>query len=256
LLGLCYRDAQHPELARKALEQSIAILPTMLQAREELADLYGALGRTEARIDQLVALAALDPRASREIALGNAYADAGQPERAVLTLGHAAERYPDTPSAYVALGRVWLELAQARNDRVALSKALGALEGAVGTDDSSEAFTLFGRALLLTRDTESAERMLQDATDRSPVDPLAFYYLADAAERRGHYAVARDALIKYRTLRGEEKDTQREAAQSLRLADLSLKMHDEPAALRYVGRALEADPGNTRALALRERLTS
>ena len=256
LLGLCHRDGQHLDLARKALERSIAIQPAMLHAREELADLYGTLGRTEARIDQLVALAALDPRASREIALGNAYDEAGQPERAVLTLGHAAERYPDTPSAYVALGRVWLEIAQARNDRVALSKALGALEGAVGSDDSSEALTLFGRALLLARDTESAERMLQDATERSPVDPLAFSYLADAAERRGHYDAARDALIKYRTLRGEEKDPRRAAVEALRLADLSLKVHDEPAASKYLDLALQADPANARALALRRRLQS
>ena len=256
LLGLCQRDAQHPDLARRALEQSIALQPAMLHAREELADLYGSLGRTDARLAQLEALAALDPRASRDIALGNAYADAGQPERAVLALGHAAERYPETPAAYVALGRVWLEIAQARNDRVALSKALGALEGAVGSDDSSEALTLFGHALLLTKDAESAERMLQDATEREPVDPLAFYYLADAAERLGHYDTARQALLSYITLRGDDADPHRAAAESVRLADLSWRAHDTAAAAKYIDRALQADPGNARALALRKRLQS
>ena len=78
---------------------------------------YGAMGRTDDRLRQLQALAALDAGASREIALGLAYARAGQPERAVTTLGRATERYPDYPYAYVALGRVWLEIAQARNDR-------------------------------------------------------------------------------------------------------------------------------------------
>ena len=82
--------------------------------------------------DQLEGLTALDPGPSRDVALGLAYARAGQTERAVTTLGRAAERYPEHPYAYVALGRVWLEIAQARGDRVALSKALGALEGAVG----------------------------------------------------------------------------------------------------------------------------
>ena len=36
-----------------------------------------------------------------------------------------------------------------RHDRVHLSKALEALENAAGADDSSEALTLFGRALLM-----------------------------------------------------------------------------------------------------------
>ena len=140
------------------------------------------LGRTDDRLEQLETLSRLDAGASSEIALGMAYARAGQQDRAVTTLGRAAERYPDYPYAYVALGRVWLEIAQARNDRIALSKAIEALEGAVGSDDSSEALTLFGRALLLTSDEETAERMLQDATQKRPVEPLAFYYLVG---RRG-----------------------------------------------------------------------
>ncbi len=46
---------------------------------------------------------------------------------------------------------------------------------------------LLGRALLLASAAEPAERMLQRATEKLPADPLAFYYLADAAERRAHF---------------------------------------------------------------------
>ena len=95
---------------------------------------------------QLEALSALDPNASREVALGLTYARAGQPQRAILTLSRAAERYPNYRYTYVALGRVWLENAQAGGDRAALSKALGALEQAMGSEDGSEARVLFGRA--------------------------------------------------------------------------------------------------------------
>jgi tetratricopeptide (TPR) repeat protein len=243
LLGLCQRDAQHPDAARTALERSIELQPTLLHAREELADLYGALGRTDNRLTQLEALNALDPGVSREVALGVAYARAGQADRAVLTLGRAAERYPDQPYAYVALGRVWLEIAQARGDRVALSKAIGALEGAVGSDDSSEALTLFGRALLMTSDEEPAERTLQDATRRQPLDPLAFYYLSEAAERLGHFEAARQALLDYEVLRGDETDARRRLAHVTRLGDLSLKMNDPAAAATYFLRAADgADP--------------
>jgi tetratricopeptide (TPR) repeat protein len=244
LLGLCYRDVQQMEPARKSLEKAVQLQPTLLHAREELADLYRTLGRSDDQLTQLEHLVALDPSPSRDVALGLAYARAGQTERAITTLGRTAERHPEDPYAYVALGRVWLEIAQTRSDRVALSKALGALEGAVGRDDSSEALTLFGRVLLLTADqenAETAERMLLDATQKAPVDPLAFFYLAEAGERLGHFTLARQALLDYETLRGDT-DPRRRLALSTRLGDLSLKVNDPAAAAAYFLRAAESDP--------------
>jgi tetratricopeptide (TPR) repeat protein len=288
LLGLCLRDAQKLDAARAALQKSIALEPAMLHPREELADLDRALGRTDDQLAQLVALSALDATPSRQVTLGLAYAAAGQWDRAILTLGDAAKRYPDHAYAYVALGRVWLERAQLRGDRVDLSKALGALEEAIGSDESSEALTLFGRALLLTSDEESAERMLLDATQREPADPLAFYYLADAAERLGHYDVARRALLQYQALKGTDADPRRRAVRSTRLGDLSLHLNEPAVAVAYyraaledagadvplltrladaewragdrdgarvtVAKALDKEPRNTQALALRHRL--
>jgi len=244
LLGLCQRDAQHRDSARDALEKAVNLQPaTMLHAREELADLYGEMGRTDSRLDQLGALSALDPGPSREVTLGLAYAHAGQHERAAAILAGTAERFPDYPYAYVALGRVWLEVAQARNDRVALSKALGALENAVGSDNSSEALTLFGRALLMASDAETAERMLESATQKPPVDPLAFYYLGDAAERLGHHGVARQALLDYEVLRGDEPDARKRTIFATRLGDISVRMNDMAAAAVYFLRAADrTDP--------------
>jgi len=250
LLGLCQRDAQQPELARKALARSIDLQPALLHAREELADLYGAMGKTESRLEQLQALSALDPRATREITLGLAYAKAGQLERAVLTLGTAAERYPNQPYPYVALGRVWLEIAQARHDRVALNKALEALGGSVGRDEGSESLMLFGRALLLSSDAESAERMLLNATRRPPVDPLAYFYLADAAERQGHYGIARQALLDYAALRGDEPDVRKRSAEAVRAGELSLRDGDPAAAAGFFLKAAE-DAGSDATLLAR-----
>jgi len=249
LLGLCERDARHPDAARAALEKSIALEPALLHAREQLADLDAATNRPEDRLLQLKALTALDPGPSREVALGLEYARSGQPELAVLTLGRATERYPEHPYLYVAIGRVWLEIAQARNDRVALSKALGALEGAARSDGSSEALTLFGRALLMAPDAETAERMLQDATRRPPVDPLAFYYLADAAERLGHYQIARRALLDYAAIHGDEADARRRAQQSARLGDLSMRLNQPGAAATFYLRAADDIPADAAVLA-------
>jgi tetratricopeptide (TPR) repeat protein len=120
---------------------------------------------------------------------------------------------------------------------VALSKALGALEEAVGSDDSSEALMLLGRALLLSGDDELAERMLQQASTTFPVDPQAFYYFAEVSERRGHRDAARRALLDYETLEGDELDQRRRASLALRVADLSLQLSDGPAAVAWYQRA-------------------
>ena len=209
------------------------------------------MGRVDEHLTQLEALAALDPGPSRSIALGLAYSRAGMIDRAVPTLRQAAERYPDVAYIDVALGRVWLEAAQAHGDRVALGKALEALEGAVGNDDSSEALTLFGRALLLATDHELAERMLQDATTREPVDPNAFFYLADAAERCDHPRIALQALLDYRTLTGEERDARRGIAMAERIGNLSMRAQDAKAAVTWYQRALDAGGGTDPVLLVR-----
>jgi tetratricopeptide (TPR) repeat protein len=251
VLGLCLRDVHRNSEALAALTRAVDLTPALLPAREELAELYGRLGRVDEHLTQLEALAALDPGPSRSIALGLAYSRAGMIDRAVPTLRQAAERYPDVAYIDVALGRVWLEAAQAHGDRVALGKALEALEGAVGNDDSSEALTLFGRALLLATDHELAERMLQDATTREPVDPNAFFYLADAAERCDHPRIALQALLDYRTLTGEERDVRRGIAMAERIGNLSMRAQDAKAAVTWYQRALDAGGGTDPVLLVR-----
>jgi predicted Zn-dependent protease len=242
LLALCLRDIQQPGQARAALLDAISQQPALVDAREALADLDVALNQPEERLVQLEALSGLDPGADREIALGQGYADAGQHDRAILTLVRAAERYPDEPYAYTALGRAWLEIARTHGDRVALTKATGALQQAIASDQGSEALTLFGRAQLLSGDVVGAERTLEDASRQEPADPLAFYHLAEAAERLGHYAAARDALIDYSALTGDDSDARRRTAREVRLAELSLKMNDPASAAAYFEQAADASP--------------
>ena len=103
---------------------------------------------------------------------------------------------------------------------------------------------LFGRALLLASDPEPAERMLQQATEKLPADPLAFYYLADAAERRAHFGVARQALLDYIALAGEDPDVRRRAALAVRVADLSMRVEDFPLAATWYERAAPSLAGD------------
>jgi tetratricopeptide (TPR) repeat protein len=208
LLGLAYRDSDRPADAQRSFEKAIAISPGLIAAREELADLYSAHSRRADLLDQLQLLAGLDRnRVERDVVVALAQAKAGRTEPAILTLGTALERTPDDPRLYQALGQVWLQDAETRNDRFALNKALEALERAnAGSNGTSASLTLLGRALLRNGQVERAEQVLQMATTRFPIEPDAFAYYAAAAERLRHYAAARQALVDLSALLGDDSD--------------------------------------------------
>ena len=245
LMGLCFEALEKPDQARRSLHRAVELSPALLDAREELAELHRRTSRGEERLSELEALQALDPgSAARHVTLALAHAEIGQFDRAVTILGRAVARFPAHPYSYVALGRVWLDAWQARGDDVALQKALEALERAAASDGSSEALMLLGRALLLSNQPERAASALIDATAKKPLDPLAFYYLADAAERIGNVPVARNALLDYHALEGAPADLRRRARLFERIATLSAGMNDPAAAVTWFGRAAATDPAS------------
>lgn len=250
VLGLCLRAAKRPSDAVRALERAVALAPALLPAREELADLYTELRRPDARLAQLQALAALQPLASRERALGVAYANAGNLDAAVGQLAAATERYQDDRETYVALGRLWLQRA-AGGDRVELGKALEALQNGVAGDSTSEALTLLGRAQLLSGDVRRAEQTLQQATLRFPVDPAAFLYFAQVTQRRGNVAAAHRALIDYAALSPIDS---LDPSLLARIGEAHLQQGDLDAARRAIDAALARDPANPLAVGLKKRL--
>lgn len=159
VLGLCLKDRGQLAEARAGFEHALDISPALIPAREELADLHRLQGRTREEIEQLEALAALDPgRAERLIAVGLAYSRAGNPELAVTALGRAVERFQDYPGVYAALGQMWLEAAEDRGDKSALRKALEALEPVASQPSAtSDILGLYGRALALDGEDDQAE---------------------------------------------------------------------------------------------------
>jgi len=246
LLGLCLRDQDQSRPAREALETAAMLAPALTAPREALAALYASLGDRARRIDQLEALAALDPaRPDRLVALGLAYADARRLDTAVIVLSRAVERFPDEPGVYAALGRVWLEAAEARDDAIALKKAVTALSMAAGQSDvPSETLTDLGRAWRLSGDPEAAERALRQAVSRLPVRPEAYLELATLAARANRIQDARDALVRYATLVG---DTQPLASIAGQIATYSIRLGDASLALRWIDRAVD-EAGTTPAL--------
>lgn len=232
VLGLCFKDREQLGEARAAFDRAVAASPAFIPAREERAELHRLQARTREEIDELDALAALDPtRPERLVAVGLAYLRAGNREHAVTTLGRAAERFSDHPGVYAALGQVWLEAAEDRADPSDLRKALEALEPVASQPAaSSESLGLYGRALALAGQHEQAEQVLRQASQRFPTDPQVLAHYASAAQRLGHLDDARQALVQYSILVDDDRD---EAAHAARIADLSLQLNDTAAAVAW-----------------------
>ena len=96
---------------------------------------------------------------------------------------------------------------------------------------TSETLTLYGRALLQDGRSELAERTLEKATTRYPIEPSAFLFYSIAAERQNDLEAARKALIDYGAVVASDADL---AARATRIALLSLSLNDPPTAVRGI----------------------
>ena len=245
VLGLIQRDLDQLPAARKSLEEAAKRSPgSQTAAREALAEVYALEGEHARAINELEALAVLDPgRPERAVALGLAQARAGREDAAVMTLSRAVERFPDAAPVYAALGHVWLTAAQRRGDRVALNKAVEALtQAATHTDASSDTFAELGRAWMLAGDPRAAERALRQSVAKLPVPADAYLQLADVTARDGRIQDARDALLKYATLIGDDKPL---TSVAVRIGDYSVRLGDPSLAVRWFDRAIDEGGANT-----------
>jgi tetratricopeptide (TPR) repeat protein len=232
VLGLCLKDRNQLREARSAFERAIAISPAFIPAREELADLHRMQQQPRQEIEQLNALYALDPqKPERLIAVGRAYLRTGNRELAVMTLGRAADSFKEYPGVYAALGQVWLDAAEKREDPSDLGKALEALESvATQSTASSETLGMYGRALVLANRHAEAEAIFRQASQRFPTDPEVLPHFASVAQRLGHLDEARQALMNYSVLVDEDREA---AGHAARIADLSMQLDDPVAAAAW-----------------------
>ncbi len=250
LLGVCLYDGGKPREAISALIDSVRLSPKLLPAREELVAIYRTLGMEPEAVEQLEQLARLDPaRSDRQSVLALAYARSGRTDLAVRLLGRATELYPDNTGIYLALGRVWLEAAEPRRDKGALSKALEALEPlARRANPPREALALYGRALMVAGDWLRAELALSQASTMLPVDLATFRDLAAAAERLGHLGRARDALLRWAALAPESYPEL--AAAYTRAGEFSMRLGEPKPASTAFRKAIQVGPPSAQRYAL------
>ncbi len=236
LLGLCLRDLARLDEAGDALATAARLAPGLLAVREARADVFQARGQTARAVDELSALAALEPdRAERAVAVASAYARAGRHDAAVLALGRAAERFPDSAAVFTTLGAVWMRAAEP-GDAVALDKALAALTRAAAMSNATgETLALLGQARLRAGDLAGAERDLRAAVLRVPARADAYRALADVLERRNQPGDALDALARFASLAA---GTPAAGAVTPRLGDLSMRVGDPHGAAYWYERAM------------------
>jgi tetratricopeptide (TPR) repeat protein len=249
LLGLAYRDLWRLNEAMAALERAVKLAPTLIAAREELAALYRAAGRSTDEVAQLRALAALDEAPERIVDIALAQARQQQFDAALATLRELAGTASADSRAQLAIGRVQLARAE-EGERAAVPPALAALEKALGaTARRSEGLALFGRALAIGGEHDRAERILLEAVATSPIDPDAYAYLADACETLGHFGEARDALMALDALQGDTAPAAIRARRALRIGTLSLRANDAAVAADYLMQAISAGEDDAHSLA-------
>ena len=243
LLGVCQRQLDQPAAAVASLSRAIGLAPTagtLQAAREERVRLLLVLKQDTEAIAELEHLATLEPtKVDHLIDAALIYGRLGRTDKAVEELTRASERDPSQSRVHQALGRIWLDVADARHDgpadRSELNKALVALDQAVRTPGvNSEAYTLRGRALALAGDLNGAQQSFQQALQKTPVDPEAYREMASLARRRGDLALARDCLVRYEALAPNESDTQ---ALPEEIAVLCLRLDDLPQAIGWLRRA-------------------
>jgi len=241
LLGLVHRDTRNVDLAVEALERAIALEPDLTSAREELADLYRAVGRPVDEMRHLQALAAGGDPTTRRIAIALAEAQGGQFDGALATLRAVQASLPNDSRVHLALGRVHLARAERTADRTSIQQALDAFEHALGgTARRSEGLALYGRALFLRGDFELSEQLLREAVSTSPVALPAFQYLADVAAALAHPIIARDALLSLDALEGDTAAPEGRMLRARRIGELSLEGGDYRTAVEHLSRVASA----------------
>jgi tetratricopeptide (TPR) repeat protein len=241
LLGLAHRDTQQFDAAIASLEQAIRIAPLLTAAREELADLYRLRNRPDDEVAQLEALSTRDGDVARRIAVALGEARRGQTARALAILDEEARHTPASSHVHLALGRVYLGLAEKSRSEPDVQQAMAYLEKALGgTARRSEGLALYGRAMYLAGSSRDAERILQEAIATSPIYPAAFRYLADVADELGHAAIACEALIDFDAVQGSTADRPTRAARTRRIGMLALRAGDARTAADYLRQAVSA----------------
>lgn len=235
--------------AALAFGRAVALKPSFLVAREQLAGVLLASGRVREGVEALEALAALEPsQPSRVAAVVMALADAGRTDSALQRLARADDQFPDDPMIAATRGEILLARAETDKDRVLVTEAEAMLSPLAHRDHPPPAIlAAMGRARILAGDPEGALPWLERATEELPVAPATLRSLARAATEAGDIRRAIDALVRHEAVNPGSTFA---LAHARRIAGYALTSGNAPMAVHWAERALRVDPGDADARTL------
>jgi tetratricopeptide (TPR) repeat protein len=185
--------------AESDLVTALSLRPDAGETRSALIELYLETGNAAKALE--VANEEIDRQphaADSYLLLADVHRMSGRTDEAIEAVGLAIEQDPNLPDAYLRLGELWLQDGMLRNDRVALEKAITALESVVMMDsENGPAALALGRAYLAIGNEEAAFEELEHAAEAIPIQTEAHRILGDLYLARGAFTEAATAYHVY-----------------------------------------------------------
>jgi DNA-binding response OmpR family regulator len=189
LLGRAHLESGNPDKALSVLDQACVVAPNSLARHRTIAKVaeeHGDFARVERALNQVVTRTKNSPlRETADIArLGNAYAELGEPDKAVQLIDEARKNFKaDADDSHLAAIEAIAHQKAGRPElaKQALSKALAAETGALPTDVAMA----IAKACLATGQREHGEAILKSVVQSTPESQRVHSSVANLMHSQG-----------------------------------------------------------------------
>ncbi|MGA8617291.1 MAG: tetratricopeptide repeat protein [Candidatus Sulfotelmatobacter sp.] len=208
-LGSLFEDEKKLKNAEEQFLSALMIDPHFGPGAIKLGEVLIAEGRPPAavaRLEDAVKQAPPDQAEPVQAALGLAYAENGEMEKALATLKDLVAAQPSSADAHFNLGLVYAKQGPSKDEEAAVAEFLQVLR----LDESMDpARIALGRVLISLQKYSDAVPVVLEYTHRQPQDPQAFYALSQVyrglkepeaavnALERAALLAPRDAAIRF-----------------------------------------------------------
>jgi tetratricopeptide (TPR) repeat protein len=194
-LGSVFEGEKRLGAAEEQFRSALEVDPHFAPAAIKLSQVLIAEGKPQAAVayleDALKRAPPPDQAALLEPALGLAYAENGEMEKAFATLKHLVAARPDSADAHFNLGLLYARENQSKDEEGAVAEFREALRLDANMDLARVAL---GRVLISLQNYSDALPAVEDYTRRQPKDAQGFYALGLAYQGLGKSDAAAGAL--------------------------------------------------------------
>ncbi|MGA8216267.1 MAG: tetratricopeptide repeat protein [Candidatus Sulfotelmatobacter sp.] len=193
-LGSVFEDEKKLGNAEEQFRSALKIDPHFAPGAIKLSEVLITEGKPQAAVSCLqdaVKQATPDQAEPVQAALGIAYAENGEMDKALVTLKDLVTSKPDSADAHFNLGLLYARQSQPKEEEDAVAEFREALRLDQGMDSAKIAL---GRVLISSRKYSDAAPVVLDYTRHRPKDAQGFYTLGQAYQGLKRSDAAVDAL--------------------------------------------------------------